>query len=220
MNSKKGKNYMKIFDISWPISESMTEYKDAKSVKFIPTKSIENNAAREWEICMSSHTGTHVDGPAHFLPTGQTLDKIDLNHLVGPCRVLDLTSVTDKITREDLEGQGISQNEMILLKTTNSFREPNDRFTYSFVYIDKHAAQYLTEQDIKAIGIDYLGIERNQPEHETHKAFMQFNIPIIEGLRLGMVPSGNYFLCCLPLNCIGIDSAPARAILIEGLQEK
>lgn len=211
---------MKIFDISWPISESMTEYKDGKSVAFTPTKSVENNGAREWLLAMSNHTGTHVDGPAHFLPTGQTIDKIELNNLVGPCRVLDLTSVTDKITVEDLEGLGIAQNEIVLLKTTNSFREPNDRFTYSFVYIDKLAAQYLAAQNIKAIGFDYLGIERNQPNHETHKAFMQFNIPIIEGLRLGTVSSGNYFLCCLPLKCIGIDSAPARAILIEGLQVK
>ena len=211
---------MKIFDISWPISESMTEYKDAKTVIFTPTKSMENNAAREWQIAMGNHIGTHVDAAAHFLPTGQTVDKIDLNSLVGPCRVLDLTSVTDKITVEDLESLGIAQNEIILLKTTNSFREATDRFTYSFVYIDKLAAQYLAAQNIKAIGFDYLGVERSQPDHETHKAFMQFNIPIIEGLRLGVIPSGNYFFCCLPLNCVGIDSAPARAILIEGLQEK
>ncbi|MEX0939876.1 MAG: cyclase family protein [Candidatus Babeliales bacterium] len=208
---------MKVIDISWPISEKMTEYKDGKTVKLTPVKSMENNGAREYNLSMSNHTGTHVDAAAHFLATGQTIDRIELSLLVGPCRVLDLTSVVDKITPQDLEGFNISQHEIILLKTTNSFREATDRFTYSFVYIDKEAAEYLVAQNIKAIGFDYLGIERNQPEHETHKAFMQFNIPIVEGLRLGAVSSGNYFFCCLPLNCTGIDSAPARAILIEDL---
>jgi arylformamidase len=206
---------MKIIDISWPVSESMTEYKDGRTVKFIPKKSMENNNAREWEISMSNHVGTHIDAAAHFLATGQTIDKIELSSLVGQCRVLDLTSVTDRITAENLEPLGITKDEIILLKTTNSFREPTDRFTYSFVYIDQQAAQYLAAQNIKAIGFDYLGIERNQPNHETHKAFMQFNIPIVEGLRLGTVSAGNYFFCCLPTFLVGLDSAPARAILIQ-----
>jgi arylformamidase len=208
---------MKVIDISWPISESMTEYKDGKSVKFTPTKSIECNTSREWKVSMSNHIGTHVDVAAHFLATGQTIDKIDLQGLVGPCRVLDLTSVTDKIMPVDLEPLGICPGEIIVLKTTNSFREPTDRFSYSFVYIDQLAAQYLAMQKIKALGFDYLGIERNQPNHETHKAFMQFNIPIVEGLRLGAVSAGNYFFCCLPLHFIGLDAAPARAILIKNL---
>ena len=210
---------MKIIDISWPITESMTEYKDGKSVKFTPIKSMETNEAREWRISMNNHVGTHVDAAAHFLATGQTIEKVDLFNMIGKCRVLDLTSVTERITPDDLEPFGISQDEIILLKTTNSFREPTDRFTYSFVYIDQHTAQYLATQNIKAIGFDYLGVERNQPNHETHKAFMQFNVPIIEGLRLGHVPAGEYFLCCLPLNLIGLDSAPARAILIEELSD-
>lgn len=209
---------MKIFDISWPISESMTEYKDGKSVKFTPTKSMESNLSREWNISMSNHCGTHIDVAAHFLATGQTIDKVDLNTLIGPCRVVDLTSVTDKIMPDHLEPLGISSGEIILFKTTNSFREPNDRFSYSFVYLDGLAAQYLVTQNIKAVGFDYLGIERNQPNHQTHKAFMQFNIPIIEGLRLGAVRAGKYFFCCLPLHCIGLDAAPARAVLIKDLK--
>lgn len=206
---------MKIYDISWPISESMTEYKDAKVVKLSPVKTMEANGAREWHITMNSHTGTHVDAAAHFLAKGQTIEKMELASLIGPCRVLDLTSAVEKITVEDIEPLGIQEKEIILFKTTNSFREPTDRFTPNFVYVEKLAADYLVTQNIKAVGIDYLGVERNQPDHETHKAFMQFNIPIIEGLRLGAVSAGNYFLCCLPLNLVGTDAAPARAVLIQ-----
>ena len=63
------------------------------------------------------------------------------------------------------------------------------------------------------MGIDYLGIERNQPHHETHRAFLENNIVILEGLRLQDITPGSYELICLPLALQEIDAAPARAIL-------
>ena len=88
-------------------------------------------------------------------------------------------------------------------------------FHYNFVYVDKSAAEYLVQIKSVAIGIDYLGIERDQPQHDTHALLLQNNIPIIEGLRLGHVKPGYYTLMCLPLLIPGLDAAPARAILIE-----
>lgn len=208
---------MKIIDISWPISEKMTAYKDVRSIKLNHTKNIEKDGVSEWLVSMSNHTGTHVDGPAHFLSDGKTVDNVDLSKLVGPCRVLDCTSFSERITANDLTSFNIKAGEIILCKTTNSLKNVNDPFLYNFVYLDHSAAQYLVSRNIKAIGIDYLGIERNQPDHETHKAFMYLDIPIIEGLRLGQVTPRGYFLCCLPLSIGGVDSAPARAILIENI---
>jgi arylformamidase len=73
----------------------------------------------------------------------------------------------------------------------------------------------LAEKKIKAVGIDYLGIERNQPNHETHTVLMSNEITIIEGLRLDHVPEGQFFLWCVPLAVIGLEAAPARALLIQ-----
>jgi arylformamidase len=71
------------------------------------------------------------------------------------------------------------------------------------------------EKKVKAIGIDYLGIERNQPDHATHTILMKHNIAIIEGLRLADAVAGDYFFICLPLNVIGLEAAPARAVLLR-----
>lgn len=207
---------MKVLDISWPLTEKMTQYKDIElfSATHITTPT---SGAMETHISICSHTGTHVDAPAHFVADGKTVDQIPLQKLFGACRVLDLTHVQEKIGVADLEKHVIQPDEIILLKTTNSFISPIDRFNYAFVYLGQDAAHYLAAKNIKALGFDYLGIERNQPDHTSHKALMIVEIPIIEGLRLAHVNSGPYFFCCMPLLLSGADAAPARAVLIEGI---
>ena len=83
------------------------------------------------------------------------------------------------------------------------------------MYIENTGAQYLVEKKVKAVGIDYLGIERNQPGHPTHSELMSNGIVVIEGLRLAHVEPGRYMIVCLPLNVIGLDGAPARAVLLS-----
>jgi arylformamidase len=207
--------FKNIIDISWPITEHMTEYKNQKSIACTDLATFEQDKYRKSILRLSSHTGTHVDAPSHFLEQGKTIDQVSLGSLVGSCRVLDLTAVQEKITRQDLEKYDICADQIILLKTKNSFCQPTDLFNPNFIYIEEAAARYLADCKIKAIGIDYLGIERNQPGHETHDVLLRNDIGLIEGLRFAHVEPGNYFLCCLPIAVQGLDGAPARAILLE-----
>ena len=209
---------MKVIDISWPLSSATTGYKDRHILKFESTKEFAKDGARETTITVSSHSGTHVDAPSHFLKDGTTIDQIKLDRLVGPCKVLDLVNVEEKITREVLEqyDNEITAGDIILFKTSNSAISATSSFTPHFVYLHALGAEYLKEKKIKAVGIDYLGIEHSQPGHNTHLICMNNDIMVIEGLRLGHVNPGEYFFCCLPLYTIGLDGAPARAVLIEG----
>lgn len=88
-------------------------------------------------------------------------------------------------------------------------------FNFEFVYLDKSGAAYLKETGIRGVGIDTLGIERAQPNHETHKVLLNQNIIIIEGLRLEDIKEGEYTLYVLPLKIKNTEAAPSRAILIE-----
>lgn len=208
---------MKVFDISWPLSEATTGYKDKKILKFEPTKTFDKDGARETTITLSTHSGTHVDAPSHFLRDGKTIDQITLDRLVGTCMVLDMREVQEKITRADLAefDDQILEGDILLLKTMNSATQATEKFTPHFVYLEHSGAQYLKEKGIKAVGIDYLGIEHSQQGHLTHKECMHNDIVIIEGLRLDHIEPGEYFFCCLPLLTLGLDGAPARAVLIQ-----
>lgn len=205
---------MKIIDISWPISSSMTAYKDRHVVEIKSIKNIGSDGVNETVVTIGSHSGTHVDAPAHFKIDGKTIDQIDLSQLVGDCRVFDLSQVQDVIRVSDLESLSIMSDEIILFKTKNSFLDVNAFFDPQFVYLDASAAAYLATKKIKAVGIDSLGIERSSKEHLTHNILFDNNILIIEGLRLQHVAAAKYFFSCLPLAIQGVEAAPARAVLI------
>lgn len=203
-----------IIDISWPISPTTTSYKNTKPISLVSLKSFSSDAVRDTNLTFNTHTGTHVDAPSHFIEYGNTIDQIPLNFLIGSAIVIDLSFVNDYITEEILQIQKFNSGDIVLLKTKNSQLSPTATFNFDFVYLAASGAQFLTQHSIKAVGIDYLGIERNDPAHSTHSIFLEKNIPIIEGLRLAHVAPGRYELYCLPLAIIGLEAAPARAILI------
>lgn len=207
-----------IIDISWPIKPTMTTYKNKGGIAFSPTKTFIADGTREAQVTLPTHLGTHVDAPSHFLEHGSSIDQINLSTLIGPCIILDLTNEAESITREKLAVHDIKGYTRVLLKTNNSAFNDDAPFTPSFVYLHESGAQYLIDNGIITIGIDYLGIERNQPAHETHIKLLSNSITIIEGLRLAHVFAGPSFLCCLPLTLTGLDAAPARAVLVDGMR--
>ena len=209
---------MKIIDISWPISQNMTQYKDRQLVFVGQTHSLKSDGVQLSSLLLNSHSGTHIDAPCHFLPNTQTLDQVSLATYVGPCQVVDCTDIEGNITAEILATKNIESDKIILFKTKNSSKGATEKFDSSFVCIMADAAQFLVAKKIKAVGLDYPGLEHHQPRHETHNAFLGNAIGVIEGLRLAHVASGNYFFCCLPLALQGVDGSPARAVLLEGLE--
>lgn len=138
---------MKIIDISWPITEDMTNYKDKQVVQFKQNKTFEKDSVRDSIITLGSHTGTHVDAPSHFLQGGKTADRVSLEYFIGVCKVFDLTQVTESISVRDLEKFFIESGDILLFKTKNSSLVPTQKFNYDFIFINKDAAQYLSEKN-------------------------------------------------------------------------
>ena len=140
-----------------------------------------------------------------------------LDRIMGRAIVVDLMTVIDAISADDLSRYEINEGDIVILRTANSALTVTDPFDGTFIYLDASGARYLAEKKIKAVAIDYLGIERGDPEHTTHTTLMKADIVIIEGVRLSHVPAGDYFMICLPLALVGLEAAPARAILmVEG----
>jgi arylformamidase len=210
----KEEKSMKIYDISWPLANGMTTYKNNGTFKREETRTWKDNKSRESLITTGSHIGTHIDAPTHFLEKGKTIDQLDLTKLMGPCKVIDLTDIPfgKAITADDLKKHKLASR--LLLKTRNSDLKADDKFNPDFIYVDKTAAKYLVEQGVVCVGIDYLGIETKQRDHETHEQLLKNETVIIEGLRLKDIEPGDYFLNCLPLPLVGSDAALARAVLI------
>ena len=205
---------MKIHDISAPIYEGMPVW-DNMPEKQPKIKRVTDAHVTESRLYLDAHTGTHIDAPLHMIKEGETFESIPLEKMVGSVKVLDLTSVKDGITKIDLEKFDIREDDFVLFKTQNSFET---EYNPQFIFLKEEGAAYLAKLKIKGLGIDALGVERSQPNHPTHKTLFGANIIVIEGLRLKDVEEGTYFMVAAPLKLIGTDAAPARVLLIEGLQ--
>lgn len=209
-------NSLQIIDISMPITHSMPVYKgrDFKRPILSIDSDFSTGTAYETRLELNLHTGTHLDTPLHMVPGGYTLENVELSKVITGCKVLDLTDVEEKITDTDLSKFTINEGDFILLKTRNSYE---DILETEFVYLDKSGANYLTKLKIKGVGIDALGIERNQPDHETHINLFTSDIMILEGLRLKDVEEGEYLLSAAPILIPGAEAAPVRAYLIKSI---
>ena len=73
---------MKISDLTYPITQDMPVYPGTEQPLIVTGCSIEETGFLEKKITMYSHTGTHVDAPAHLLKEGKTLDMLPLNHFL------------------------------------------------------------------------------------------------------------------------------------------
>lgn len=206
---------MRMIDITKVISEEMTVYKnrESKKIKRNEVATYETTDMYESELTMNMHTGTHMDAPLHMVEGGDTVDLIDLNLYYGKVKVFDLTDVKNAIVKADLEKLDIQAGDRVIFKTTNSFDEGG--YNPNFVYLEEDGAAYLRDKGIILLGMDAMSIERDKPDHPTHKIILGAGIGVLEDLDLKSVAQGTYHLSALPLRIKAAEATPVRAILIE-----
>ncbi len=208
---------MKYFDVSVPISANTPVYEGDPAVEVSLKMSMaEGDFANVSQICMGVHTGTHVDAPNHFIEGTKKVVDLDLDTLIGACTVVEVPSDVMAITASHAEG--FPGAERLLIKTRNSgfWNDVAAGFRKDFTYIEPEAAKVLVDRGIRLIGFDYLSVEAFDAETpETHLAFLEREVVILEGLDLRAVPPGDYELICLPMKFDGGagDGAPARTVL-------
>lgn len=202
-------------DVSVPLRTGMAHWPDNPPVEIVRALSIDRgDAANVSKLSMGAHTGTHMDAPIHFIPTGPGIDRMPLDATIGRARVVEITDPV-AIRRDELVTHAIQTGERVLFKTRNSTAAwQSAQFVEDFVYISQDAARYLATVGVRTVGVDYLsvgGFHVDGPE--THRALLEGGIWIIEGLNLAPVSAGPYDLICLPLRIEQCDGAPARAVL-------
>lgn len=164
---------------------------------------------------LTSHTGTHVDAPSHFIPGAASVDQVDPQLLVGPARLFNLEGERT-ISLSALHGLDLAGVSRALFRTRNSYHLQDEDFWPEFTYLTEEGARFLVERGASLVGVDYLSIEAYQnPDHPTHRILLGAGVVVIEGLDLSQVEAGDYELMCLPLKLKDADGAPTRVFLRE-----
>ncbi|MBN1862411.1 MAG: cyclase family protein [Dehalococcoidales bacterium] len=169
------------------------------------------------QITMTTHVGTHVDTPAHFIASGKNLDEYPVERWIRPAHVV---SIEDKevISPEELKGLDIAPGDALLFKTANSSsgRSTSGVFEDDFVYISPEAARFCVAKKVGLVGIDYGSVDRRSGhDFPSHYELLGNGILILEGITLKDVPAGRYTIFCLPMKVKGAEGAPARAVLVR-----
>jgi arylformamidase len=202
-------------DVTVPIREGMVVWPGNPDVRVqvIEKRTADGGVSRVSALGFGSHTGTHVDAPAHFGVSSAGVDALPIDALIGPARVVALEDRA-AIARGDLEPLGLERGERILFKTTNSRRcWTSDEFVNDYVYVTPDAAALLAERGVRLVGVDYLSVGGRQDGVVTHRILLQAGVCILEGVNLASVAPGEYDLVALPLRIAAGDGAPARVVL-------
>ena len=165
---------------------------------------------------LGAHSGTHIDAPMHFIRDGASIDKVPLDALIGPARVIDIPENVRAITTEELERHNWHGAKRLLFRTRASQRGwmSSPTFHRDFAFLTADAAQILVDAGVRLVGIDYLSVEEyGAILPRAHQLLLGKGIPIVEGLSLEITTGGEYDLIVLPMKVAGHEAGPARAVL-------
>ncbi|XP_076066519.1 isatin hydrolase-like [Oratosquilla oratoria] len=189
------------------------------------------------DICLSEHSGTHLDAPAHYAEGKWTVDQIPLERLVGPAVVMDISdkvsqNATAELSADDvttwLETHGpIPDGAIVLVKTgwakfygnITAYIGPDARNPV-FPGISPSAANVLVDYErmtghqVVGVGLDAPSLDHGLAlDFPTHQELAQANIYGLENVgNLELLPTTGAMLTVLPMKIRGGSGGPTRIL--------
>lgn len=213
---------MKITDLTHIICSNMPVFPGTEQPIFEKANTLEKDGFQEAKITMYSHTGTHIDAPAHMMSDGPYLDNLDIEHFIGNATILDFSNIRVRtINIDSLKPyeEKIKNVEFIIIKTGWSKFWGEKKYYEGFTSLSEESATWLSQFNLKGIGIDAISIDdMDSTTFAVHKILMPKNIIIIENLtNLDSISNEYFILSILPLKNKNADGSPVRAISIENI---
>lgn len=214
---------MKPLDLTLTISTSIPTFPDSPKPQFILWSTLKDDEYNLELLFLSSHTGTHLDAPYHFVKNGIKIHQIPLDRLAGNGILIKIRKGKNQsITKNDLilferKHGNIPKNSSIFFYTE---WQKNLNSNYYFINnpgLSESAATYLVSKKINLVGIDSPSIDLGQDKiFKVHKILAKNNILIVENLsNLNKISSKQFDFVILPLKLKDATGSPVRAIAIQ-----
>ena len=209
----------KVVDLTLPLYHEMPVHPEDPRIGFVSFTNIAAHECNMTQLLLSTHGGTHMDAPYHFIETGLHIDEVDPGRCIGPAVVINLSGLAAKrdIVISDLEPyqDKIKAGAGLLLRTDWYKKFPDMKYYNDFFGVSTELAEWLADKDISLIGVETPAIHPKDYE-PVHKAFLSKDIVVIECLaNMDSLTSDEVFFAALPLKLQGLDGSPVRAVAIE-----
>jgi len=213
---------MKILDLTHVIKPEMPVFPGTEPPEIIEANKIEEDGFREKKLKMYSHTGTHMDAPAHLFKGGKTLDSYNVGHFFGKAFLVDMSAQGGKTSKETLESfeKELKAADYVLFHTGWTAYWGQDEYFVDFPCLENEAAEYLASFNLKGVGFDSISADPTDDSTlANHRIFLEKEMVIVENLKnLEKLPRQGFFLfSCMPLKIIDSDGSPIRAAAIVGM---
>ncbi|KJW07421.1 cyclase family protein [Orientia tsutsugamushi str. UT144] len=179
---------------------------------------------RVMKVKMHAGIGTHMDAPSHCIAQGRFIHDFDVNDLIMPYVVLDVSdqcheryslSAQDVTDFESKYGL-IQKDSCVMVKTgwSKFWHTPN----YIFPSVSSEAAELLLERGVSAISIDTLSPDRTEDGFKVHKTFLSADKIIVENVaNLDSIPPTGSFVMIMPIK---IKDGTEALVRLVGLIER
>jgi len=209
-------------DLTLEISNKLPSFPGSPSPQFISWADKKSDGYNLELIFFSSHSGTHLDAPYHFVEKGVSIDKIPLSKLI-------INAVVCRVKKDPNEP--ITQRDIIDFETKNGAIHPNMAVVFETEWsksiakkdyftrnpgLSAAAARYLLKKKVSLVGIDSPSIDIGKDsKFPVHHILLKGGVLILENLcNLGKIPRSYFKLIVLPLKLRGATGSPVRAVAI------
>lgn len=184
-----------------------------------PHATFDADGYRVAEIACTTHSGTHVDAPAHLFDDGASLGEYDVATFRFDARVVDCTEYGDR-GQIPADHVPATDADVILFYTGFADRWGSEAY-FDHPYLTSEAAERCAEMGCH-VGVDAPSVDPTPSENATeeepadfpaHRALLGEERLILENLRnLGSLPE-HVTVHAYPLP-VDADGAPVRAVAI------
>jgi kynurenine formamidase len=200
---------MQYIDLTHTITDKMPSHPLDSKTELQTTATYQKDGVACETLHGSTHMGTHIDAPGHFVENGKKITDFPLSTFMGKALCIDARN--KKIIDKNLLDTVTLQKDLIVLFYTGwdtQFFQPT--YFYDHPVISNDCAQHLVNASIKMVGVDFPSVD--QHPYSIHKLLLSNNIVIIENMtNLALLLNKQYNLIALPLK-IDAYGSPARVI--------
>ena len=206
-------------DLSHPLQRQIPTYPGSPQAGTEPIAALKTHGYRENRLALNSHSGTHLDCPAHLLPEGKPLDRLPISAFTGNGLVVDAARFENEIPAEVTQTLNIETGVEFILFYTGWARFWNSPAYFSdFPYLSEELAARLARLPLKGIGFDTPSADAMRSANlPNHHLFLNAGMIILENLtNLEKLINVTFRLFCFPLNIVNGDGSPVRAAALTG----
>ena len=211
---------MKVIDLTLTVSNKIPTFPGSPQPNFIPWENVKEDGYNLELLFLSSHTGTHMDAPHHFLEKGAKIHEISLKKLVSEAVLIQSRKKSNEsVTKTDIQkfekkhGKIDGFSSVIFLTDWQRNLQKKYYFTKN-PGLSVSAAKYLASKKISLVGIDSPSIDLGtDSKFSVHQIFAKNGMLIVENLaNLEKIKSSKFHQVVLPLKLKGATGSPVRAI--------